>query len=140
MFKENLINLRKLHHLTQEELAEKLGISRQSIAKWETGETSPDLEKCRKMAQIFGVSLDDLANYEKQDNFGLEVPPKGKHFFGTVKIDENGQIVIPEKARKIFGLDTDTELVLLGDEASGLALMKLTDLMNLSKLMAKTTN
>ena len=63
MFKDNLTHLRKLNHMTQEEIAEKLGVTRQAVAKWESGETIPDLEKSRQLAEIFGVSLDDIANY-----------------------------------------------------------------------------
>ena len=44
MFKDNLVNLRKFHDMTQEELAEKVNVSRQSIAKWESGDAVPDLE------------------------------------------------------------------------------------------------
>ena len=50
--------------------------------------------------------------------------PKGKHLFGTVRVGEKGQIVIPKQARKIFGIEPGDQLVVLGDEASGLALMK----------------
>ena len=63
MFKDNMINLRKLRQLTQEEVADKIGVTRQSVAKWESGETVPDLEKCRLLTELFGVTLDDLANY-----------------------------------------------------------------------------
>ena len=50
--------------------------------------------------------------------------PKGKHIFGTVKIGEKGQIVIPKEAREIFHLQPGDSLVVLGDEATGLALTK----------------
>lgn len=50
--------------------------------------------------------------------------PKGKHIFGTVKVGERGQIVIPKEAREIFNIKPGDSLVMLGDEASGLALMK----------------
>ena len=50
--------------------------------------------------------------------------PKGKHLFGTVRVGEKGQIVIPKSARSIFGIQPGDSLVVLGDEASGLALMK----------------
>ena len=49
--------------------------------------------------------------------------PKGKHIFGTVKIGEKGQIVIPKEARDIFHLQPGDSLVVLGDEATGLALI-----------------
>ena len=124
MFKDNLINLRKLHNMTQEELAEKINVSRQSIAKWESGDTVPDLEKCKSLSDIFGVSLDDLANYEAENNMGMNVPPKGKHLFGIVKVGDKGQIVIPAKARKTFNIKAGDSLVVLGDEAQGIALIK----------------
>lgn len=124
MFSNNLINLRKMHHLTQEDVAEKVGVTRQSVAKWESGESVPDLDKCRMLADLFRVSLDDLANYEPEDNMGLSVPPRGKHLFGLVTVGDKGQIVIPAKARKIFGISPGDQLVILGDEGQGLAVLK----------------
>ena len=103
MFHSNLIQLRKINHMSQEELAEKVNVSRQTLSKWETGESLPDIEKCRVLAELFGVTLDDLVNYET-DACGLSVPPKGKHAFGLVTVGEKGQIVIPAKARKIFDI------------------------------------
>lgn len=124
MFKDNLIQLRKYKRLTQEELAEKVGITRQAVAKWEAGETMPDLEKSRILAEIFEVSLDDLANFEPEKNMGLHIPPKGKHLFGVVTVGDKGQIVIPSKARKLFSIAAGDQLVVLGDESQGLALLK----------------
>ena len=46
MISDNLYSLRKLHQLTQEEVSERVGVSRQALAKWENGETMPDIEKC----------------------------------------------------------------------------------------------
>ena len=123
MFKENLISLRKMKGLSQEELAEQMNISRQTLSKYETGESLPDIEKCKQLADIFGVSLDDLVNYESRET-GLAVPPKGKHMFGMVKVGEKGQIVIPAKARKVFQINPGDALIVLGDEASGLAMIK----------------
>lgn len=124
MFKDNLFQMRKMKHLTQEELAEKVGVTRQALAKWEAGETLPDLEKSSLLAEILEVSLDDLANYEPKENMGLGVPPKGKHLFGVVTVQDKGQIVIPARARKMFGIYPGDQLVILGDEAQGLAVMK----------------
>ncbi len=127
MFKDNLSHLRKLNHMTQEDIAEKLGVTRQAVAKWESGETIPDLEKSRQLAEVFGVSLDDMANYEPEENLGLELPPKGKHLFGMVTVGDKGQIVIPAKARKLFNISSGDQLVVLGDETQGLALLKTKD-------------
>ena len=124
MFKDNLVSTRKLLQMTQEDLAEKVGVTRQAVAKWESGETVPDLEKSRLIADAFGVSLDELVNHEPADNMGLGVAPKGKHLFGVVTVGDKGQIVIPAKARKIFDIKPGDSLVVLGDEGTGLAVMK----------------
>ena len=137
MFKDNLVQMRKVLQLTQEDLAEKLGVTRQSVAKWEAGESIPDLDKCKQLADIFGVSLDDLANYEPEENLGLGLPPKGKHLFGLVTVGDKGQIVIPAKARKIFEISTGEQLVVLGDEGQGLALVKASNFLSLANIVKK---
>ena len=137
MFKDNLAQMRKVLQLTQEDVAEKLGVTRQSVAKWESGESVPDLDKCKQLAEIFGVSLDDLANYEPEENLGLGLPPKGKHLFGLVTVGDKGQIVIPAKARKIFDISTGDQLVVLGDEEQGLALMKSENFLTLANMVSK---
>lgn len=137
MFKDNLIHTRKLLGMTQEDVAEKLGVTRQTIAKWETGETIPDLDKCKLLSQVFGVSLDDLANYEPDDNMGLAVPPKGKHIFGIVTVGEKGQIVIPAKARRLFDISAGDSLVVLGDEGQGIALIKQDVFLTMAEMIRK---
>jgi AbrB family looped-hinge helix DNA binding protein len=137
MFKDNLIQMRKLLQMTQEDIAEKLGVTRQSVAKWEAGETIPDLDKCKLLADIFGVSLDDLANYESDENMGLALPPKGKHLFGLVTVGEKGQIVIPAKARKLFEIAQGDRLVVLGDEGQGIALVKADDFLEMASMIKK---
>ena len=124
MFADNLVELRKYHKISQEELAERIGVSRQTLSKYETGESLPDIEKCMALADVFGVSMDDLVNYKKSDNMGLGVPPKGKHIFGMVKMGDKGQIVIPAKARKIFDLNPGDNLIVLGEEGQGIAIIK----------------
>ena len=135
MFKDNLLELRKLKHLTQEDLAERVGVTRQAVAKWEAGETMPDLDKSKLLANTLEVSLDDLANYEPKANMGLGVPPKGKHLFGVVTVGDKGQIVIPAKARKTFEIASGDQLVVLGDEAQGLAIMKAENLLAMADMI-----
>ncbi len=60
-----LNQLRKLSGMTQEQLAEKIDVSRQTISKWESDSTSPDLESIVKISMIFHVSLDDLLKDEE---------------------------------------------------------------------------
>ena len=133
MFKDNLVELRKIHELSQEELADKIGVSRQTLSKYETGESLPDIEKCKLLADVFGVSIDDLLNYDSTSNesMGLAVPPKGKHIFGIVKVGDKGQIVLPAKARKIFDINSGDRLLVLGDEGQGLAIIKEKGLLDL---------
>lgn len=56
----NLYNARKKSGLSQEEVAEKLGVSRQTISKWETGETLPDIRQAKRLAGLYRLTLDDL--------------------------------------------------------------------------------
>lgn len=125
-FAENLVELRKYHDFSQEELADMIGVSRQTLSKYETGESLPDIEKCKRLANVFGVTIDDLISYDKknEDNLGLGVPPKGKHIFGMVKVGDKGQIVIPAKARQIFDINPGDSIIVLGDEKQGIALIK----------------
>ena len=123
----------KENKLSQEELAEKIGVSRQTLSKYETGESLPDIEKCMALAEVFGVTMDDLVHYTKEDNMGLMVPPKGKHIFGVVKVGDKGQIVIPAKARKIFDIQPGDNLLVLGDEGQGIAIIKEKGLLDLLK-------
>ncbi len=132
-FAHNLIELRKYHDYSQEELAELIDVSRQTLSKYETGESLPDIEKCKRLADVFGVTVDDLVNYEKNDgeSLGLGVPPRGKHIFGMVKVGDKGQIVIPAKARKIFDIRPGDNLIVLGDEGQGIAIIKEKGLLDL---------
>ena len=130
MFSDNMLQLRKMAGLTQEELAEKIGVSRQSLSKWEKGESVPDLENAANIAQVLGASLDELVNYD-QSEAKLPMPPKGKHMFGLVQVGDKGQIVIPSRARKIFDIKAGDKLIVLGDENQGLALLKEKNFMDL---------
>ncbi|MBO5395286.1 MAG: helix-turn-helix transcriptional regulator [Clostridia bacterium] len=55
-----IFELRKSHNLSQEQLAEKVDVARQTISKWELGETAPDIKQAQTLSEIFGVSLDEL--------------------------------------------------------------------------------
>lgn len=134
MLNENLLTLRKLHKLSQEEAASRIGVSRQALAKWESGETSPDIYNCKALAALYNVSLDDLVNFS-QETTGLPVPPKGKHIFGAVTVGEKGQIVIPKKARTIFNINAGDTLIILGDEEQGLAVIKADSMLTFIKHM-----
>lgn len=124
MLADNLVMLRSLKGLTQEQVAEVIGISRQSYAKWEQGETIPDIEKCDRIASFYGIKIDSLMHYdEKVGNTKVAPPPEGKFLWGTVKVGNRGQIVIPKEARDKYGIQDGSRLVVLGDE-EGIALVQ----------------
>ena len=60
-----LVQMRKKNNLSQEELAAKLGISRQAVSKWERAESSPDTDNLIMLARLYNVSLDDLLKTEE---------------------------------------------------------------------------
>ncbi len=74
-FNEKIVKLRKLKSLTQDEFAAAVGVSRQAVYKWESGQSYPEVPKLLEMKLLFGISIDDL-------------------------LDENYEVVLPEKTKK----------------------------------------
>ena len=71
-FSEKLVVLRKIKHLTQDEFASAVGVSRQAVYKWESGQSYPEALKLVEMKLLFGISIDDLLD----DTFEIELPKK----------------------------------------------------------------
>ncbi len=112
----NLAALRQLNKFSQEDVAERIGVSRQAVAKWESGQSVPDILNCDTLAKLYDVELNDLIRYDEEQT-GISIPPRGKHIFGTVRVGERGQIVLPKKARDVFKIKPGDTLVVLGDES-----------------------
>lgn len=74
-FNEKIVKLRKLKGLTQDEFAAAVGVSRQAVYKWESGQSYPEVPKILEMKLLFGISIDDL-------------------------LDESFEVVLPEKTKK----------------------------------------
>ena len=85
-FSEKLIKLRKQHGFSQEELGYKLNVTRQTVSKWELGQTVPEINKLISLSQIYGISLDELTNEDelnvdnttKKDDIKIETENKTK--------------------------------------------------------------
>jgi AbrB family looped-hinge helix DNA binding protein len=122
MIGKNIQTYRKQMNMTQEALAELAGVARQTIVKWESGESTPDLETAGRIADVLRISLDDLVNTQEGE-VESDRSMKGKHLFGLVTVGDKGQIVIPARARKVFNLQPGDQLMVLGDENQGLALV-----------------
>ncbi len=127
MISKNLKYLRKEKGLSQEEFAEALNVSRQTVAKWESGESMPDVENCKMISMFFGITIDDLVYYSfKEQNVSTEESKDGKYIFGITKVGEKGQVVIPKLAREVFDINPGDRLVALGDtKKGGIAFTKL---------------
>ncbi|MEG0592275.1 MAG: helix-turn-helix domain-containing protein [Coprobacillus sp.] len=118
MISQNLVYLRKSKKISLEELAEAIGVSRQAISKWESGETTPDLPNTIALADFYNVTVDDLISRKKENS-------DGKYVFGMVTVGERGQVVIPKKAREVFDIKSGDSLIVLGDtKQGGMALAK----------------
>lgn len=99
MLGEKIINERKNHKLSQEELAEMVGVTRQTISNWEFNETSPDLKQAQKLADIFNISIDELIG---KKNVLLEK---------VDKTESNSNLII--KLIKILGITLGTLIFIL---------------------------
>lgn len=122
----NLRHLRRKKGWTQEQVAEAVGVTRQAVAKWENGDSLPDILNCSALADLYQVSLNDLVRHDAERE-GFPIPPKNKHIFGLVTVGERGQIVLPKKARDTFQLEPGDTLLVLGDTSPqnpGLALIR----------------
>ena len=107
--------------MTQEDLAEKLGVSRQAVAKWERGESIPDIDSCIKLADIYGTTVDLLVR-----SIGTQAHTgDGKHIFGLSRVNAKGQLTLPASCRKVFGIKPGDRMLILGDENKGVAIVKM---------------
>ena len=106
--------------LTQEAVAERIGVSRQAVAKWEKGETLPDIETCIRLADLFGVPLEVLARGMADEN-----EPDGQKMYGCVRMNDKGQITLPANVREAFGLRSGTLLLVLADTEKGIVLVNM---------------
>ncbi|MEE1060282.1 MAG: helix-turn-helix transcriptional regulator [Ruminococcus sp.] len=92
-FNNRLYQLRKQKGLSQEELANRLNVSRQTISKWEVGDSTPDMEKLVAICDLFDVSLDNLV-MGKEDEPQTQAPVKSE--FSTMLNEK----VLTEKNKK----------------------------------------
>ena len=122
---EKISFARKEKGLTQEQLASQLGVSRSAIAKWESGESLPDIERCAEICFAFDVSIDAFVTFPLAEENAEEANPTAdKYVFGIVKVGERGQVVIPKYARSVYDIKAGDKLLAVGD-GKGMALAKI---------------
>lgn len=98
-FAEKLIELRKSRGWSQEELGDKLGVTRQTVSKWELGSTTPEMEKIAAISELFGITTDELIK---------GTPPERVAVLTEDKIPEGAEVIFVEKRRK-FGFEYKSE-------------------------------
>ena len=112
---ENLIFLRRSRGWSLEAVAERVGVSRQAVSRWEAGSATPDIFHCDALAKLYDVSIDNLLHFDRAQS-EVPIPPAGKHALGVVRLDDEGRVEIPHRAREILQWTSRTELVVLVDE------------------------
>ena len=120
----NLIFMRHNHGYTMEALAEIISVSRQTIAKWESGESFPDIMNCMKLATLYKITLDELVYKPLSEAKAGEFSSDKNKICGILNIDENGAINLPESLMEMFDMKTGDKVLLLADRREGIAIVK----------------
>ncbi len=95
--KTKLYHLRKQHNLTQQEMAQKLFVTRQAVSRWEQGKTILNIETLRLISKIFKVSINSLVDVNVFNDTKIDKINSGR-FLGFAKLYENSRPAIPEQA------------------------------------------
>lgn len=107
-----LCELRKAHNLSQEELAEKLGVSRQAVSKWERSESSPDTDNLIQLAALYNISLDELLNGKEAISL-IEESSKVVEESRIIEISEHIKVSIDGDNAKVIYDDDEEEILSL---------------------------
>ena len=120
---ENLKVLRIRSGRTLENVAEIIDVSRQTVSKWESGESYPDIEKCVKLSRLYNVSLDALVNKSIRE-LVREGADRNRYVFGVTKLNGDRMIKLPERAVELFEIGENDILLVVGDKEQGMAIVK----------------
>ena len=121
---ENLRIMRQKYGYTLEALAEIIAVSRQTVAKWEAGDSHPDILNCIKLATLYKVSIDELVNKPLHAVQKNDFAPENGKICGTLDVSKEGTIKLPEPVMDMFDIKGGDKVLLLADKAQGLALVK----------------
>ncbi len=99
-FNNKLYELRKQKGFSQEELANRLNVSRQTVSKWEVGDSTPDMEKLIAISDLFGISLDELV-LDKAPEPVPEVQPAKPDIYSEIKADIKANVLTDSNRKKI---------------------------------------
>ena len=99
-FNNKLYELRKQKGFSQEELAHRLNVSRQTVSKWEVGDSTPDMEKLIAMSDLFGISLDELVMDKVPEPVSI-VQPSNPSIYSEVKTDIKEKVLTDNNRKKV---------------------------------------
>ena len=121
---DNLILMRHTHGYTMEALAEIISVSRQTVAKWESGESYPDIMNCMKLATLYKITLDELVYKPLREAHAGDFSSDGNKICGVLDIDENNTISLPKTLMEMFDMKAGDKVLLLADRREGIAIVK----------------
>lgn len=108
-FNNKLYELRKQKGFSQEELANRLNVSRQTVSKWEVGDSTPDMEKLVAMSDLFGISLDELVLDKSPEPAPVEQVPVKSELYSDIK-----KYVLTDDNKKKVRKGTKIALIVFG--------------------------
>lgn len=121
---ENLKFLRYRNGYTLEAIAEIISVSRQSVAKWESGDSVPDVMNCIKLASLYKISLDELVNSPLKNIVAENFATDGSRICGVLELSPDSTIRVPDVVKQAFNIHCGDKLLLLADKNQGIALVK----------------
>lgn len=121
---ENLRIMRQKYGYTLEALAEIIAVSRQTVAKWEAGDSHPDIVNCIKLASLYKISLDELVNKPLLAVQKNDFAPEGDKICGVLDISDEGKVTLPKPVLDMFDIKYGDKVLLLADKRQGMALVK----------------
>ena len=120
----NLMFMRHKNGYTMEALAEIISVSRQTVAKWESGESYPDIMNCMKLATLYKITLDELVYKPLSEIQTSKFSSDQNKICGILDIDENCAINLPEPLMEMFDMKAGDKVLLLADRREGIAIVK----------------
>ena len=121
---DNLKLLRYKNGYTLEAIAEIISVSRQSVSKWESGDSLPDIVNCVKLASLYKISLDELVNRPLKRVIDNDFATQEDRICGVLDISDDSTIRIPDSVMDMFDIKCGDKVLLLADRKQGIALVK----------------
>ena len=121
---DNLKLLRYRSGYTLEAIAEIISVSRQSVAKWESGDSVPDVINCVKLASLYKISLDELVNRPLADAVSCNFSTAEDRICGVLEVSQQGTIPFPQCVMDTFDIHCGDKVLMLADKKQGIAIVK----------------